>query len=106
MSGIAGIVNFERTLGSELENIKILSLNKEVGVSLDDVLYLIRQKKVENPNLNLVVFDNFYSFAERDTNNVTDVKNLLKKIWMGVGEDITIVVVNHTNKAVASSDKN
>ena len=91
---------------TELENIKILSLNKEVGVSLDDVLYLIRQKKVENPNLNLVIFDNFYSFAERDTNNVTDVKNLLKKIWMGVGEDITIVVVNHTNKAVANSDKN
>lgn len=89
----------------ELEDISILSLNKEVNVSLDDVLYLIRRNKVENPNLNLVIFDNFYSFAERDTNNVTDVKNLLKKIWMGVGEDITIVVVNHTNKAVASSDK-
>ncbi len=91
---------------SELEDINILSLNKEIDVTLDDVLYLIRQEKVKNPNLNLVVFDNFYSFAERDTNNVTDVKNLLKKIWMGVGEDITIIVVNHTNKAVASNDKN
>ena len=91
---------------SDYKDFRVMSLNKDTDTTLDTVLYLIREEKRKNPQLNLVIFDNFYSFCAGDTNNVSDVKDILKKVYQGVGKDITVVVINHTNKEIARSTKN
>lgn len=89
----------------DYDDFRVMSLSKDADTSLDTVLYLIREEKKRTPELNLVVFDNFYSFCEGDTNNVADVKAILKRIFQGVGEGITVVVINHTNKEVSRNKK-
>ena len=48
---------------NDYKDFQVMSLNKDTDTTLDTVLYLIREEKRKNPQLNLVIFDNFYSFC-------------------------------------------
>lgn len=93
---------------NQYEQFRILSLNKDTDTELDDILHMIRDEKKKNSNVNLVILDNFYSIlsSNTDSNSMTDMKDLLTRIKKGVGENITVVLVNHTTKATAKSKAN
>ena len=88
----------------EYEQFRVMALSSKPEINIDYVLDVIKREKRKNDNIGLVIFDNFYSLAtDIDTNKLDEVISLLRKIRTGLGDDITFILVNHTNKAVTNA---
>lgn len=88
----------------EYEQFRVMALSTKPEINIDYILDAIKREKRKNNNVGLVVFDNFYSLATNiDTNKLDEVMALLRKIRTGLGDDITFIMVNHTNKAVTNA---
>ena len=84
------------------ERFQILALAEEKK-NLERILYRVKRKVRKNPNVGLVVFDNFYSLVDGDfdTNNVGEVKELLDRLKFELTNlDVAVLLLNHTNKTV------
>lgn len=85
----------------EYKSFKVMGVASAPETNLEYILNAVKREKEANDGINLVIFDNFYSMAtDIDTNKLSDVIGKLKQIVYGVGDDMTIILVNHTNKAV------
>lgn len=84
---------------------KVLDMNRFEEKELEDVLELIINYKKKNPELGLVVLDNWYSFCLGDTNAMGDTKSILLKIKRKLTKlGITVILVNHTNKVKSTNN--
>ena len=84
------------------ERFQILALAEEKK-NLERILYRVKRKIRKNPNVGLVVFDNFYSLVdgEFDTNDVGQVKELLDRLKFELTTlGVAVLLLNHTNKTV------
>lgn len=88
----------------EYEQFRVMALSSKQDINIDYIIDVIKREKRKNDNVGLVIFDNFYSLATNiDTNKLDEVMALLRKIRTGLGDDITFLMVNHTNKAVTNA---
>lgn len=65
--------------------------------SIDNIVEKIRNMKMHNPNLGMVILDCFYSFNKGDENKAEDVMKSLMPLTR-IKEDLCIVYLHHTNK--------
>ena len=88
----------------EYEQFRVMALSSKQDINIDYIIDVIKREKRKNDSVGLVIFDNFYSLATNiDTNKLDEVMALLRKIRTGLGDDITFLMVNHTNKAVTNA---
>lgn len=78
-------------------DLKIINL-KRTPYGLDEIINGVKKCLKSNPDIDVIFFDNFYSFFDGNINDSTEVRKVLNKL-SNVSETATIFLICHNNKA-------